>query len=508
MTLALVLSLVALVARAETPVDHVVRTSGGSVAGSNEPGSKVVAFKGIPYAAPPVGSLRWRAPQSLQPWSGVRDATHFGADCMQTPYVISTGQTTSEDCLTVNVWTTASSGGARLPVMVFIYGGAFIGGSGAYPLYDGTLLAAEGAVVVSFNYRVGIFGFLAHPQLSAESAQKTSGNYGLMDQIAALKWVKENIAGFGGAPERVTVFGESAGAVSIALLMTSPPAKDLFQRAILQSPVVLPLASLTDAERSGEALGGSVETLRALSADQLLAHNSDFFPRSSRNLMAMSLPSPVVDGYILPKQPRKVFAAGKLADVPIIVGSNADEGRMFTREGNPPSLADYRKWAQDKFGSLTPEVMRLYPANTDAEAALAVNAIVGDGMFGESARLIARGSALRQPKTFAYVFTRRVGDDNAPATHSDDLPFVFGSLEQPSFMPHPSPALADRQLSATIRQAWVRFADRGDPNGPGLSPWPEYDRASGQYLELGVPLRAGTAFRKAQFDLLERFYLR
>jgi para-nitrobenzyl esterase len=273
-------------------------------AGGQSRHREIVSFKGIPYAAPPIGPLRWRPPQPPLSWLGVRDATRFGADCMQTPYVISTAQKTSEDCLTLSVWTAAHYRNARRPVMVFIYGGAFIGGSAAYPLYDGAKLAAEGVVVVGFNYRVGIFGFLAHPQLSAESAQKTSGNYGLLDQIAALKWVKANIAEFGGDPARVTVFGESAGAVSIALLMTSPLARGLFEQAILQSAVVLPLAGLTEAEQSGAAVGAKIDALRQLSAEQLLTHNGDFFPRATHNVMAMTFPSPIVDGYVLPVQPR------------------------------------------------------------------------------------------------------------------------------------------------------------------------------------------------------------
>jgi len=197
----------------------VVVTRAGSVAGT---GGEIESFKGIPYAAPPVGPLRWHPPQPAATWKGVRDATHFGDDCMQRPYVISTGQKSSEDCLTVSVWTPGHARGAHRPVMVFLYGGGFIGGSCAYPLYDGAKLAANGVVVVCLNYRVGIFGFLAHPALSAESPHKSSGNYGLLDQIAALEWVKDNIAAFGGDPQRVTVFGESAGAVSIAVLMTSP----------------------------------------------------------------------------------------------------------------------------------------------------------------------------------------------------------------------------------------------------------------------------------------------
>ncbi|HEY0767777.1 MAG TPA: carboxylesterase family protein, partial [Steroidobacteraceae bacterium] len=258
------------------PAHRVIETNSGAVAGS---GNDVLAFKGIPFAAPPVGSLRWRPPQPPLPWQGVRDATRFGEDCVQTPYVIPTGQGVSEDCLTINVWTSAHGTGRHRAVMVFIYGGAFVGGSSAYPLYDGVKLAALGVVVVSFNYRAGIFGFLAHPMLSAESPEHASGNYGLLDQIAALKWVRTNIEAFGGDPGRVTVFGESAGAVSIAVLMTSPLVRGLFRQAILQSPALPPLAGLAAAERSGATIDADLAVLRRLSAEQLLARNGDFFPR-------------------------------------------------------------------------------------------------------------------------------------------------------------------------------------------------------------------------------------
>ncbi|HYL69856.1 MAG TPA: carboxylesterase family protein, partial [Candidatus Dormibacteraeota bacterium] len=226
----------------------VVRTSAGSIVGTE---GAVRVFRGIPYAMPPLGVLRWRAPQPVKPWTGLRDASHFSDDCMQVPYVIPTGQQAGEDCLTLSVWTPEHTGGANRPVLVYLYGGGFIGGSVAYPLYDGTKLAAHGVVVVSVSYRVGILGFLAHPMLTAESPHHASGNYGLLDQIEALRWVKGNIAAFGGDPARVTVFGESAGAVSIAILMASPLARDLFARAALFSPAVMPLATLPAAQAAG-----------------------------------------------------------------------------------------------------------------------------------------------------------------------------------------------------------------------------------------------------------------
>jgi para-nitrobenzyl esterase len=490
-------------ARSKPPAGLVVQTTAGAVAGA---GSDIVAFKGIPYAAPPVGSLRWRPPQPPVPLPGVRDATRFGDDCMQTPYVISTGQKASEDCLTVSVWTAAHGRNAHRPVMVFIYGGAFVGGSSAYPLYDGAKLAAEGVVVVGFNYRVGIFGFLAHPMLSAESPQQASGNYGLLDQIAALQWVKTNIAAFGGDPGRVTVFGESAGAVSIAVLMTSPVAKNLFKQAILQSPTVPPLAGLAAAEQRGAAVGADLAALRRLDAEQLLAHNGDFFPPSARNVMALGFPAPIVDGYVVPVQPRAAFRASAVNAVPTIVGINADEGRMFSGNEQSVSVASYQAWAPEKFGPLAAQILRLNPAATDAAAAAAISAIVGDVTFGESARLIARGASQHQPRTFAYVFSRSVASRLQPPTHSEELPFVFGSLGQPSFIKHPAPERIDLQLSATMMRTWARFAATGDPNGAGLPRWPAYDRATDPYLEFGTLIRPGQAYRKAQLDALEPFY--
>jgi para-nitrobenzyl esterase len=465
-----ILALPATYAGADPSPSLVVQTTAGLVSGA-EIGGGIVAFKGIPYAAPPIGRLRWRPPQPPVPWSGTRDASHFGDDCMQTPYVIPTGQKASEDCLTVSLWTSPNYRKTPRPVMVFIYGGAFIGGSAAYPLYDGAKLAREGVVVVGFNYRVGIFGFLAHPQLSAESSQHTSGNYALLDQIAALKWVKANIAAFGGDPGRITVFGESAGAVSIAMLMTSPLAKGLFEQAILQSPTLPPLASLAAAEKAGAAMGPQIAALRQRSAAELLTHNDSFYPSSNEHGERLTaFPAPIVDGYLLPEQPRAVFEKGHSNPVPLIVGVNADEGRMFSGEG----------------------------------ASAAKSAAVGDATFVESARWIARGASQHQPKTYAYVFTRSVNAGPLPPTHSEELPFVFGSLEQPSFIKHPAPAADDLRLSGLIMRTWARFAATGDPNGPGLPKWPTYERTTDPYLEFGTAIRADAAFRKAQLDAIDR----
>jgi para-nitrobenzyl esterase len=498
--LGLALGLAAM-ARAQTPQGPIVKTNDGAVLGTE---GAVESFKGIPYAAPPMGPLRWRPPAAARPWTGVRDATRFGHDCMQTPYVISTGQTISEDCLTVNVWRPARPAKAKRPVMVFIYGGAFIGGSGAYPLYDPTKLARQGVVVVNLNYRVGIFGFLAHPGLTAESPNHASGDYGLMDQIAALKWVKANIAAFGGDPDRVTVFGESAGACSIAFLMTSPLAKGLFQQAILESTALMPLPDLGAAEQGGARLSPDIAALRKMSARRLLTLNGAFSPKR-RGAAGMNFPTPTVDGYVLPLQPRQAFATGAILAVPTIIGHNADEGRMFNEEAQSLTVPAYQALVSQRFGALAPDVLKAYPAADDAQAQKAMTAIIGDGEFTEGSRLIARSLAKVQPATFAYLFTKSVGAAPLPPTHSEEMAYVFGTLDKPSFIKHGPPDAADRALSRAMIAAWTRFAATGDPNGPGLPTWPRYDPATDPYLEFGAAVRAGQGHDTAQLDVMQRF---
>ncbi len=479
-----------------------VQTKSGAVSGL---AGDVATFKGIPFAAPPVGPLRWREPQPLAPWSGVRPATQFGHDCMQTPYVISSGQTVSEDCLTLNVWTPSLHPSTKAPVMVFIYGGAFIGGSSAYSLYDGAALARQGVVVVSFNYRVGVFGFLAHPQLTAQSPHHTSGHYGLLDQIAALEWVKANIGAFGGDHDRVTIFGESAGTSSVALLMTSPLAKGLFQRAILQSTALSSdMPNLASAEAAGLTLGADIDALRATPADKLLASTFSFAPHRS-GVAGLPFPTPVVDGYVLPRQPAAAFEQGEFENVPTLIGENANEGRMFAPKPQDATVSAYHAWAAKTFGDLTPAFLKLYPAATDGEALAAMTAAYGDGEFGYAVRLIARDVSRRQPHTYSYVFTY-AQSGQAPPTHSQELPFVFATLDQPTFIAHPPADASDQAMSQTMMAAWVRFAKTGDPNGQGLPAWPAYDAGSDPYLEFGRPLKVGHAFHRPEIDLMQRVY--
>src|SRR5499427_8909094 len=317
----------------------VVVTRAGAVSGT---GGEVESFKGIPYAAPPVGPLRWRAPQPAKAWKGVRDATHFGDDCMQRPYVIPTGQKTSEDCLTLSVWTPGHAPGAHRPVMVFLYGGGFIGGSDAYPLYDGAKLAANGVVVVGPNYRVGIFGFLAHPALSAEAPHKSSGNYGLLDQIAALEWVRDNIAAFGGDPGRVTVFGQSAGAGSVAALLAMPSAAGLFGRAVAQSvpgtfftpELAAGIASACASELGLRPTAAELSVvdplLLAAAGDAVTARLPESVERWGPVAYRSITFSPVVDPDSLPVTPWQALAAGAGQDVDLLVGHTREEHRLLS----------------------------------------------------------------------------------------------------------------------------------------------------------------------------------
>ena len=480
----------------------VVRTALGAVAGVD---GAIQYWKGIPYAAPPVGALRWRPPQPAKPWVGVRDATQFGNDCMQSPWIVTSGRPVSEDCLTVNVWAAKNRGAIARPVLVFIYGGALLGGTSAYAIYDGSRLAADGAVVVSLNYRVGIFGFLAHPLLTAESPVHASGNYGLLDQIAALQWVKRNIRAFGGDPRRVTVFGESAGAVSIAMLMTSPLARGLFDRAILESPVVPVLPTLGAAEAAGARVGPDLTVLRATSAEDLLKSNGRFYPASPGSLLTAFFPAPNLDGHTLILQPRSAFATGRVLPVPTIVGVNEEEGRNFVPADAPITLASYRAWVEGRFGARAAQVEALYPANDDTTARQALALVSGEGTFDEAARLVARGSALVQRKTYLYRFTRTPRGAPPAATHSEELAYVFGNLAE-HFTTRPEPDEADRALSAAVRAAWVRFAATGDPNGVGLPTWPAYDARVDPYLEWGTTIRVASRRRTQQLDAIAEHF--
>jgi len=494
----------------------IVRVGGGQISGTAVDGVRV--FKGIPFAAAPLGELRWKAPQPVTPWSGVRAPDAFGAQCMQQPYpegspYASAPQPTSEDCLYLNVWTPANGGdpstrsGSR-PVMVWIHGGAWTRGSGSTPTYDGAALAKKGVVVVTTNYRLGVFGFLAHPDLTAESTQHASGNYAILDHVAALKWVRNNIAAFGGDPGNVTIFGESAGSWSVNVVQATPLAAGLFHRAIGESGGQFArTASLAEAEQGGVALvkaagADSIKALRAMPPEKLLAIQSF---RSVVN----------VDRYVLPDTVRETFAQKRHSQVPVLVGSNANE---WTTLGNPsqfPKTMDaYRQRVSSQYGAMVKEYDAAYPAKTDADIAEALLAVGRDTTFTLEMRTWARMATAGGQRAFLYQFTHVPPSPRAKewgAYHAAEISYVFGNLRNPTF----AYTDVDRRLSDQMSTYWVNFAAAGDPNGgkmpkgsPALIRWLRYDSATEPYLELGDTLQMKNHLLKAQLDFLEQFQQR
>ncbi|HEX2591777.1 MAG TPA: carboxylesterase family protein [Rhizomicrobium sp.] len=467
----------------------VVRTEAGAVEGVRAGGLDV--FKGVPFAAPPVGPLRWRAPQPVAAWSGVRQTTAFGPACMQSG-VSMPGEAppaVSEDCLTLNVW--APAGARGLPVLVWIYGGGFSNGNAAMPLYWGDRLARRGVIVVTFNYRVGPLGFLAHPELTAESGDGSSGNYGFRDQIAALRWVQTNIAAFGGDPAKVTIAGQSAGAASVSVLMASPLAKGLFRGAIAQSgglfePLQLaPNYQLANAEKDGVAYAASVGAhslaeLRTLPAAALLKGD------------AAKVTHPVIEPAVMPRSPYEVFAAGEQARVPVLVGSNADEARSLIDDLDTVTTANYASGIAKRWGALPAPLLDAYPHATDAEAKAARLGFERDLRFGWDDWAWARLQAKAGAPTFYYHFTQAPPFPKSSVyggwgpSHFADLWYMSDHLDQE----HWAWTASDRALADAMAGYWTNFVKTGDPNGRGLTTWPAFG-AGGRVMTLGVPLRAG-----------------
>jgi para-nitrobenzyl esterase len=489
----------------------VVSVEGGSVRGAEVDGIRV--FKGLPYAAPPVGDLRWRAPQPAARWSGVRDAIAFGAECPQTQYepgsvYIRPLQKQSEDCLFLNVWTPAKAG-ERLPVLVWIHGGALTRGSSISDTRDGVPLAKKGVVLVSLNYRLGPLGYLAHPELTAESSHHSSGNYGVLDQIAALEWVQKNIAAFGGDAAQVTIAGESAGSWSVSTLVASPLAKGLFIRAIGQSGgrfSSTPSLSgdggrATSAEQVGVAFAkaadaDSIAALRALPAEKLLSVPGF---RTQEN----------VDGWVLPAEIRTIFADKKHNNVSVLVGSNANEmTSLATPAMRPASLDDFKRRIAQQYGTLAAEFETVYGVKNEADAAEAVLASGRDITFSSHMRSWARATTAAGSKAYLYFFTHVPPHPRAKelrAFHASEIPYVFNVV--PSSDPREAGFAytdVDRQLADRMSSYWTNFVKTGDPNGPGLPVWTPYDPASEPYLEIGDAIKTGHHLLKTELDFLER----
>jgi para-nitrobenzyl esterase len=472
----------------------------------------VNAFLGIPFAAPPVGDLRWRAPVAATPWKGVRQATSYSASCMQTfdpngsepwthEYVIK--GPVSEDCLYLNVWVPKQAAQKKLPVMVWIHGGAFTSGASSVPIYDGTKLAAKGIIVVSINYRLGPFGFLAHPELSAETPQHVSGNYGLLDQIAALRWVKENITAFGGDPDHVIIAGQSAGAMAVVDLMATPLAKGLFSGAIAQSGVALAgdLLSLSAAEKTGtdfakSAGATSLKDLRALSAEAILNTRLPMAPGFGLRFV------PNLDGWIFPDTLSKLFAKGEYNDTPLLTGQTADEMRGLNPKYNTMTPAECAGMIAMAAGKA---------AGAASEAYLGKTTNCSDGVTrfsrdrGQAATyhwVLTRLKTSRH-RVFVYYYSHPEPGPNAArygAFHSSEIPYVFQTLDASPERPFTA---QDRKISATISSYWVNFVKTFDPNGADLAKWPAMDPTSKAVLEIGDVSHSRPVLDAATLDLME-----
>lgn len=467
-----------------------VKVDQGRLSGVTTPAPEVRSYKGIPYAAPPVGDLRWAPPAPPASWKGVRAATAFGNACPQTPYPANSvyflpPEPMSEDCLYLNIWTAAKSPSEKRPVMVWIHGGALTRGSGSVSLYDGTNFARHGVVLVTINYRLGILGYFAHPELSR------AANFGVLDQIAALQWVHKNIAAFGGDPANVTIFGESAGSWSVNLLCATPLARGLFHRAIGESGAQFaPMRTLTAAEQAGKSLG-PLAALRAKSADDL--------SKTSWTTGA------VLDGSTFPQDIYTTFAQGKQIDVPVIAGSNADEATSVSNwPSNAPASA-FIAQVRRLYGDSADEFLKVYPTATDADARASFYAVFRDQVFGWQMRTWVRlQTRTGKSKAYLYQFSRVTpGPESARlrAFHASEIAYVFGNLEPP----RPWEA-ADRELSAQMLQYWVNFAATGDPNGKGLPAWPAYDEKTDRNILFGDKITTTTGLYREALDAFDRYY--
>ena len=514
-------------------VPEQVKIDSGTVAGAISGQPTVRAFKGIPFAAPPLGENRWKAPQPVAKWDGVRKAEAFGAPCAAgapaagrgggggrgaaapgaAPQAPATPRepARAEDCLYLNVWTSATSPNDKRPVMVWIYGGGFTGGSGGLAWYDGENLASKGPVIVTLNYRLGSLGFFAHPELAKESGHNASGNYGMMDAIAALQWVKRNISAFGGDPNNVTIAGESAGAIMVGALLGSPQAKGLYHRAIAESGgwMGLTMGRMTSGQT---AQANGAKTMEALGVKTI----AELRAKPMNELTGLSAGGLIVDGYLIPEDVSLTFMNGKQHAVDVLTGSNKDEANFGVcpgvggRGGGPALTADaFKTNAQRKFGEAADEYLKLYTVSSDAEAPSAAHIACADEI-NWNMRQWAVAQAKAGKKAYTYFFTRIPTLNGAPspqgATHTAEISYAWNNPKGQATQTWND---VDTMLADTMSSYWVNFITKGDPNGNGLPKWPEYkDLANGRVMVLGDTVQVESAAPTAKLSFYQAAYQR
>ena len=491
-----------------------VKIDSGTLEGTLNASGAVRIFRGVPFAAPPVASLRWQPPQPAIPWDGVRLADEEGPHCMQGNVfgdINPRGKEMSEDCLYLTIWAPAKTSAGPLPVYLWFYGGGFAAGAADEPRYDAESFARRGIVAVNANYRLGVFGFLAHPELTGESPHKASGNYGLLDQVAALEWVRRNIAAFGGDPHKVTIGGESAGSLSVSALMASPLSRDLFQQAVGESGAFFGsvggrgMPSLAQSEKQGVALAASVGArslaeLRAKSADELLAAAM----KMNRGFAFW----PGVDGYFLPSDVESIFAAGKQSQVPLLAGWNGDEVRMgVIMAKEKPNTKTFPEQLRKQFKDKADEALKLYPAATDAEAIQSAGDLASDNFIVYGTWKWIDTQAKTGKPVYRFEFDRaepvpealqKMGVKTLGAPHASELEYVFDMLSSKKADWQPD----DQKVAETMNAYWANFIKTGDPNGAGLAKWPDYTKTH-EVMHLDVASKALPEQHRDRYEFLE-----
>jgi len=491
-------------------IEETIQVESGLISGQKDAGSGVISFKGIPFAAPPLGDLRWKAPQPVEPWEGTRECTQFGASPMQAapaPFMfwseefLIPKEPIGEDCLYLNVWTRANSEADQLPVLVYIYGGGFRSGGSGCAIYDGSAMAEKGVVFVSLNYRVGVFGFLAHPELTAESEYGSSGNYAILDMVSALEWVQRNIARFGGDPGNVTIAGQSAGSFAVNFLTASPLAKGLFHRAIAQSGAsfvsspLRPEITLEDAEQMGVAFG---EALGAASLAELRSLPADSILRARGGMSA-----PFVDGHVLPETVMEAYQRGNQIDVPVIAGWNKDDRLM----GRARTADRFTEQVQSRFGDLAEECLVVYPAGSDEEAIRSQFDMSRDESFGIQGYMWAKvQTAAEKSPVFLYNFHRALPahtpETQFGAFHTGEVVYAYDNLHT---LDRPWEAV-DQEIADLMSSYWVNFARNGNPNGPGLPRWEAYSPEHEQAMIIDTVSALQTLPGLDQLKFWEKYY--